>query len=56
MEDYINNLNSSYHRPLEVVKNEQKTPKRITTIYQTTGVFEDFSKEEDTSPEENNAG
>jgi hypothetical protein len=31
--------------PLEVKKNEQRTPKRTTTEYQTTGIFKDISEE-----------
>lgn len=42
--EYINPIPKDNNSPLEVDKNEQKTPKRITTEYQTTGIFKDISK------------
>ena len=53
MTDYINPIPQQNEKPLEVSGNEQRTPKRITTEYKTTGNFEDISKksEEDTRPD-----
>lgn len=34
----------------EVKADEQKTPRRITVRYQTTGIIEDISKEGDDKP------
>lgn len=42
--EYINPIPKDNNSPLEVDKNEQKTPKRITTEYQTTGIFKDISE------------
>ena len=47
MEDYINSIpkDQKFVVEAEVIKNETKTPKRITTQYQTTGIFKDIGKE-----------
>jgi len=42
--EYINPIPEDNNSPVEVEKNEQKTPKRITIEYQTAGKFEDISK------------
>lgn len=57
-EYYINsstlpNLSSS--KPLEVPKNDQSTPRRTSTIYQTTGVFKDISEKNEAPSTEDNA-
>ena len=47
MSEYIEpiSLQHDFETQPEVKPNEQKTPKRITIKYQTTGIFEDISKE-----------
>ena len=42
--EYINPVPKSNKIPIEVEKNEQRTPKRITIEYQTTGKFKDISE------------
>lgn len=58
MEDYINpaSTHKTFVSKVEVKENEQKTPKRITTIYQTTGIFQDISKEVKSDLGEDSAG
>lgn len=47
MTDYINPIPSEVEtkKSVEVIANEQRTPKRITVKYQTTAIFEDIGKD-----------
>ena len=46
MPDYINQIpKNPKFITVDVKENEQKTPKRITIKYQTTGIFQDISEE-----------
>lgn len=45
MIDYVNPIPEEGANPVEVKQNEQRTPKRITIMYQTTGIFQDISQE-----------
>lgn len=52
MSEYINDIppSSQNVRPVEVDRNVQRTPKRITTEYTTTGKLEDIGKESEEGP------
>lgn len=56
MEEYLNPIPPE---PIVLVENntgiEQKTPKRIIIIYQTTGNFENISEENKTNTPENSS-
>lgn len=47
MTDYINPIPSETEtqKTVEVISNDQRTPKRITVRYQTTSIFEDIGEE-----------
>ena len=45
MQDYINPLPQTAKPVTDVKIDGQKTPQRITIIYQTTGVFQDIGEE-----------
>jgi hypothetical protein len=55
MSDYYNPVPHSSDKPIPeaVEKNEQKTPKRITTRFKTTGDFKDISKNSNEKSEKN---
>jgi len=42
--EYINPIPEANNIPLEVEKNEQKTPRRITIEYETKGIFKNIGK------------